>query len=224
MNIIFGAGSKLPANTRLTNGYTLFDWVMRNNCFPAFWVRPMLGDTPIIQEERDFLLKKDCKIALTVSDLSEETVSGINGKKDALRAIEEAKKLRIPPNEGIAIFAEIDDNWSVNHTWMLGFARVLLINGYKPGFIGNTDSSKNFNFDRQCSHYAESSNYADYFEAAFCATQPKLKEEPEEWTPFCPSQLKQDNMKLWFCDEMNFGEIKASKVYAKDEKVLECMW
>lgn len=224
MNIIFGAGSKLPANTQLTNGYTLFDWVMRKNCFPGFWGRSLLGETPITPSEREFLLKKDCKVALTVSDLSEETVSGVNGKKDALRAIEAAMKLGIPQNDGIAIFAEIEDNWSVNHTWMLGFARVLLINGFVPGFIGNTDSSKNFNFDRQCSHYAESSGYADYFGAVFCSTEPKLKQAPKEWTPFCPSELRQDNMHLWSCGETVFGDIKALNIYAKDEKVLECMW
>lgn len=30
-----------------------------------------------------------------------------------------------------------------------------LKNGYTPAFIGHTDSSKNFNFDRQCSHYVQ---------------------------------------------------------------------
>lgn len=32
-----------------------------------------------------------------------------------------------------------------------------VLNGI-PGFIGNTDSSKNFNFDRQCSHYVQATH------------------------------------------------------------------
>ena len=54
MSMIFGADSSFPSNTRLTNGYTLFDWVMRKNCFPAFWGRNILGENSITEEEIEF--------------------------------------------------------------------------------------------------------------------------------------------------------------------------
>lgn len=224
MNIIFGANSETPSDTRLTNGYTLFDWVMRKNCFPAFWGRTLLGKGKITAKELSFLRSKDCKIALIMRDLTEEKVSGGGGVRDAMRAIESAKAILVPQNEGIAVFAEFEPEWSVNHNWMISFARTLALYGYVPGFIGNTDSSKNFNFDRQCSHFVEGAGYAKCFGAVYCATEPKVSGMPEVWAPFSPSKLKPGDMHLWSCGKTAFAELEVENVYARDEKVLECMW
>ena len=91
-------------------------------------------------------------------------------------------------------------------------------------FIGNTDSSKNFNFDRQCSHYVQATKDANYFGALFMATEPKLDTMPEEWTPYCPSALQPEDISLWSCGTTTFDFTGVDDVYAKDEKVLENMW
>ena len=44
MALIYGAESRIPANTPLTNGYNLYDWVMRKSCFPSFWGRTLTGE------------------------------------------------------------------------------------------------------------------------------------------------------------------------------------
>ena len=224
MKTIFGVSSEIPINRRLKNGYSMFDWVKRQKCFPAFCMRTLSGEDKITTEEIEFLKAKDCKIGLVIRDLTEAKVSGVNGTEDALKAVEVAKKLGVPQNEGIALFAEIKPEWSVNHNWMISFAQTVFANGYIPGFIGNTDSSKNFNFDRQCSHYVQATRDAECFGAIFMATEPKLDSMPEEWTPYYPSALEPEDMHLWCCGTTTFDFIEVEDVYAKDEKVLEKMF
>ena len=151
--MVYGVDSAIASNTQLTNGYRLYDWVMRQNSNPDFWGRTLLGHDPITREEIDYLQGKKCRIALVIRDLTEAGVSTYEGEPDALRAVEAAKGLGVPEHAGIALFAEIHSDWSINHNWMISFAQTLFENGYIPGFIGNTDSARNFNFDRQCSHY-----------------------------------------------------------------------
>ncbi|MEE1027031.1 MAG: hypothetical protein U0L55_08510 [Acutalibacteraceae bacterium] len=68
-------------------------------------------------------------------------------------------------------------------TWMISFAQVIFANGYVPGFIGNTDSSKNFNFDRQASHFVQATRDMDCFGAILAATEPKCESIPDYWNP-----------------------------------------
>lgn len=208
MKNIFGVNSVTPSNTKLKNGYTMYDWVIRERCFPTFWGRSLNGENPITAEEIGFLRSKDCKILLVIRDLTEARVSSNNGAEDALRAIEAAKALGIQQNAGIALFAEIKPEWSINHNWMISFAGTILANGYIPGFIGNTDSSKNFNFDRQCSHYVQATEDVNQFGAVYCATEPKISAMPEEWCPYCPSALEPEDMDLWACGKTSFGELE----------------
>ena len=224
MKTIFGVSSATPINKKLKNGYTMYDWVKRQKCFPAFCMRTLSGENKITTEEIEFLKSKDCKIGLVIRDLTEAKVSGVNGTEDALKAIESAKELGVPENEGISLFAEIKPEWSVNHNWMISFAQTISANGYVPGFIGNTDSSKNFNFDRQCSHYVQATKDANYFDALFMATEPRLDKTPEEWTPYCPSALEPEDISLWSCGTTTFDFIQVEDVHAKDDKVLEKLW
>ena len=187
-------------------------------------MRTLSGEDKITAEEIEFLKAKDCKIGLVIHDLTETKVSGVNGTEDALKAVESAKELGVPQNEGIALFAEIKPEWSVNHNWMISFAQTVSANGYVPAFIGNTDSSKNFNFDRQCSHYVQATKDEDYFGALFMATEPKLDGMPDEWAPYCPSALQPEDISLWSCGTTTFDFIQVEDVYAKDGKVLENMW
>ncbi len=224
MKTIFGVSSATPINKKLKNGYTMYDWVKRQKCFPAFCMRTLCGEDKITAEEIEFLKAKDCKIGLVIRDLTEAKVSGVNGTEDAIKAVESAKELGVPQNEGIALFAEIRPEWSVNHNWMISFAQVVSANGYIPTFIGNTDSSKNFNFDRQCSHYVQATKDANYFGALFMATEPKFDNMPEKWEPYCPSALEPEDISLWSCGTTTFDFTGVEDVYAKGEKVLENMW
>lgn len=224
METLFGIRSDIPANTKLKNGYVLFDWIMRQRGIPAFWGRSLSGENPLTQSEIDFLKSKDCKIMLIMDDLTEEKISATDGTADAVKATDAAKAIGVPQNDEIAIFADIKDDWSVNHNWMLSFARTLQLNGYITGFIGNTDSSKNFNFDRQCSHYVQAAIDEFYNNTIYCATEPKLENEPDEWCPYCPSELQPDDIRLWMTGTIMFDGISVDVVYAKDEKMLANTW
>ena len=224
MLTVFGVSSATPINKKLKNGYTMYDWVKRQKSFPVFCMRTLSGENKITAEEIEFLKAKGCKIGLVIRDLTETKVSGVTGTEDALKAVETAKELGVPQNEGIALFAEIKSEWSVNHNWMISFAQVISANGYIPAFIGNTDSSKNFNFDRQCSHYVQATKDVNYFGALFMATEPKCDGMPTEWAPYCPSALEHEDISLWSCGTTTFDFIGVEDVYAKDRKVLENMW
>lgn len=224
MNYLFGMRSDMKSNSRLKNGYTLFDWVMRQRGFPAFWFRPLLGENPLTEEEIKFLNSKDCKIALVLDNLSETIVSGTNGTREGLAAVEAATNMGVPQYSAIAIFANIKEGWSVNHNWMISFAQTLASNGYVPGFIGNTDSSKNFNFDRQCSHYIQATGNVHNFNAVYCATEPKCVGDVEEWSPYCPSAIQPDDIHLWMAGTITFDTIISDAIYARDKKILMNMW
>ncbi len=224
MKTIFGVNSIAPINRKLKNGYTMYDWVMRQNGFPAFCMRTLCGEDKITAEEIEFLKAKDCKIGLVVRDFTETQLSASDGKSDALNVVKAAKELCIPSNRGIAIFVEIKPEYSVNHNWMISFAYTLASNGFTPGFIGNTDSSKNFNFDRQCSHFIQATKNVDCLDTVIAATEPKLDKAPLEWAPYCPSALEPEDIKLWCCGTTTFDALQVENVYANDEKVLEKMW
>ena len=224
MKTVYGVDSATPSNKRLKNGYTLYDWVMRQKGFPRFWGRTLSGEDCLTKEEIAFLQERDCKILLVMRDLTETKVSGVNGTEDALRAVDAAKGLGVEMNKGTAILAEIRPDWSVNHNWMISFAQTVCAHGYIPGFIGNTDSSKNFNFDRQASHFVQATRDVDGFGAVFMATEPKCDGVPEQWGPFCPSALEPEDIHLWACSKTTFGPIEVQDVYAKDNKIFEKTW
>lgn len=224
MKMKFGVNSATPINKKLKNGYTMYEWVMRQKGVPAFCMRTLDGDGNLTAEEITFLRGKDCKIGLVIRDLTEATVSAVNGTEDALKAVKAAKKLGVPQDKGIALYAEIKPEWSVNHNWMISFAQTVVANGYVPGFIGNTDSSINFNFDRQCSHYVQATEKVNYFGAVYMATEPKCTGRPEAWVPYCPSALEPEDISLWCCGTTTFDALQVENVYARDEKVLANMW
>ncbi len=224
MKTIFGVLSATPLNKKLKNGYTMRDWVMRQKGNPAFCMRTLCGAQPLTAEEMEFLHAKGCKIGLVLDDLTEAAVSTNNGTADALRAVEAAKAMGVPQNAGVALFAHIMPVWSINHNWMLSFAQTLTANGYAPGFIANTDSSKNFNFDRQCSHYVQATRGVEQFGAVYAATEPKLDGVPTAWEPYCPSALNPEDISLWVCGTTTFDSLTVEDVYARDENVLDCMW
>lgn len=224
MKTIFGASSEIPSNTRLKNGYTMFDWVMRQKGFPFFWGRQLTGENAVTKDELEFLKEKDCRVCLLFDDFTEAQISSNNGTNDGNRAVEAAKALGVPRGEGIVIYADINPEWSINHNWMLGFAGSVVNAGYAVGFIGNTDSSKNFNFDRQSSHYVQSIRYRKYMMASFGATEPKCSTDTEEWSPYCPSGMNTEDIDLWRCETVTFDFLSVDAVLARDKNVSEKFW
>ena len=224
MKNIFGAFSVAPANLKLKNGYTLFDWAMRQHCFPAFWGRSLTGANAITTDEVAFLKAKNCKVCLILDDVTELEISGCNGTEEAMRAINAAKALGVPQNNTVTLFVKVKDEWSVNHNWMISFAQALSNEGFIPGFIGNTDSSKNFVFDRQCGHFVNATTAFNQFGAIYGATQPKCDGVPQKWEPYCPSVLNQEHIGLWFCGTTTFDNLVMDDVYARDENALAIMW
>ena len=220
MSIIYGVDSKFPANMKLTNGFNLYDWVVRKSCHPSFWGRYITGDGKVTVEEMEYLKSKSCKIACMLGNLNEEEISSNDGTNNALKAIEAAKFLNIPQNSGIAIFADIPSDWSINHNWMISFAGTILTNGYIPGFVGNTDSSKNFNFNRQCSHYVQATRNNKELHAVYWSKEPKYNFDPEVWAPYAPSELLPENMHMWQYGVINFHGISANKDYIKDISII----
>lgn len=193
----FGVNSNYPSNAKLTNGYDLYHWVMRMSSPPAFWGRNIVGDQKLTKEEADFLHEKHCAVALIYNGFSESDMSKINGVEDGIKAANAARELAVPVNQNIAIFADINDAWSVNHNWMIGFSSSVLREGYIPGYIANTDSSMNFNFGRQCSHYVQYMGDVGRESTVYWATEPKLEEEPLAWSPYAPSELEPNDMHIW---------------------------
>ena len=224
MKLVFGADSKVPADTPLTNGYNLYEWVMRKSCYPSFWGRNISGKGALNEKEVEFLRKKKCKIPLIFSEFTEIEIAGNKGGDTALRAISAAKKLGIPEKGGIALFAEIPFDWSVNHNWMISYARALISHGYRPGFIGNTDSSKNFNFGRQCSHYVQATRKENQLETVYWSTEPKYGFDPEVWATYAPSQLLPKDMHLWRYGSVDFHSVLANKCYTRDSSIIDCFW
>ena len=41
MHTIFGVNSVTPLSKKLKNGHTVYDWVTRQKCFPAFCMRTL---------------------------------------------------------------------------------------------------------------------------------------------------------------------------------------
>jgi len=224
MKTIFGVKSNTPINQKLKNGHTMYDWVVRKNCYPSFCMRTLTGENKITAKEIEYLKEKGCKIGLVLNDLAEAEVSSINAVCAAQRAVTSALELGVPANLSIAIFAEIKPEWSVNHNWMISFASALKAQGFVAGFIGNTDSSKNFNFDRQCSHYVQATKDVNYLGALFMATEPKCDGMPTEWTPYCPSAMEKEDISFWACGSTSFGEAIAENIYAKDKTGLVNLW
>lgn len=225
MSMLFGVTTKEAANTTLSNGYDLHSWVMRMKGFPAFWGRSLSGKNRITPEEKAFLTEKSCKTALILDSLTEAQVSANNGSLEALCAVKAARELGVPANKKIALSAYIGSDWSVNHNWMISYAHTLLDNGYIPGFIGNTDSSQNFNFGRQCSHYVQFMRDIAKNQTIYWATEPKPKKTPPKWQPFCPSALTPGKIHLWKTgEEVQYGETALPLSYARDELVTRHMW
>ena len=51
-----------------------------------------------------------------------------------------------------------------------------------------------------------------------------MEGEPETWTPFCPSELTQEDIGLWQRGVIRFGDMEVNETYMCDPALLDCMW
>ena len=199
--LLFGVDSTVESNDVLQNNLTEFEWAVRNKLYPNFWGRNLVGDNALTKKEIDFLHSKGCKIAAIYTDSGEkktEKQGQALAKKIDLLAFE----LGIP--EGTAIFLEVGEDEAVSREFMLGFANMLLSEGFAPGFKANTDAK--FAFDREFSRGMQTDK--EVFEQCLIwAVAPSLEEydrvttthliHPDNWMPFAPSGITRQDIAIW---------------------------
>ena len=199
--LTFGVDSKVKSNTVLQNNLTMFEWVVRNKLYPAFWGRNIVGENALDNEELDFLQHHGCQIA-PVYCVSSLGTSEEEGKNEANIAIERIRELNIPTET--AIFLEVSENLNITSEYMRGYAQALINNGYTPGFKANTDAK--YIFDREFSKGIRGDK--DIFDKCLIwAVAPSLEEfegittshliHPDNWKPFAPSGITRRDIAIW---------------------------
>ena len=199
--LLFGIDTKIETDDLLQNNITQFEWAVRNKIYPNFVGRNIVGENSLNKEEIKFLHSKGCKIAAIYSDAGEkksEEQGKLLAKKIDIRALE----LGIP--EGVAIFLEIGEKENVTRDFMLGFAKMMIAQGYTPAFMANTDAK--FAFDREFSRGMQTDK--DVFDKCLIwAVAPTLAEydgittthliHPDNWTPYAPSGITRADIAIW---------------------------
>ena len=200
-HLLFGVDSTTEATDLLQNNISLFQWVVRNKLYPAFWGRNIVGENPLTTQEIDSLHEHGCKIA-AVLEVAKEKNTAAQGKDAALAALDAAFRLRIPI--GTALFLKIEETQNATRDYMKGFALTVLEANYTPGFIANTDAK--YSFDREFSRGMQTDR--DIFTRCMVwATAPSLKEyervttthliHPDNWVPFAPSGITRKEIAIW---------------------------
>ncbi len=199
--LLFGADSVIYSDSNLQNNITQFLWVAKNKQYPNFWGRNLVGKNALSIPEIDFLHNKGCRIAPIYNESCEKKTAE-QGELIARKIDEIAIKLGI--TEGTAIFLEIDENEDLTWEFMYGFAKMLILAGYTPGFKANTDAALAFGREYSCGVQ----NKKDVFkECVIWATSPCLKEyerittghfiSPDNWAPFAPSEIIKNDISVW---------------------------
>lgn len=199
--LYFGVDSKIQADDILQNNITEFEWVWRNKIYPSFWGRNIVGEDCLTKEEIDFLHGKACKIA-AIYNTAEEKETEEQGIMDAKKVDIVALELGIP--QGVAIFLEVEDEEDITTSYMRGFAKGLIKEGYIPAFKANTDAK--FDFDREFSRGMQTDK--DIFSKCLVwAVAPNLVEydkvttthliHPDNWMPYAPSGITRDDIAVW---------------------------
>lgn len=199
--LIFGVDSKVKADTILQNNLTEFDWVTRNKVYPAFWGRNLTGESCLTKDEIEFIHSKGCKIAIIYHTENLKATES-QGKDEASIVLDNLDELDIPNN--IAVFLEIDDCEKISSEYMKGFAKVIIANGYVPGFKANTDAR--FCFDREFSRGVQKDRNL-FLNCLVWAVAPSLAEydgittthliHPDNWIPFAPSGITRHDIAVW---------------------------
>lgn len=89
--MIFGVKSKIPSDMKLTNGYSLFDWIMRKKDVPELWMRNITGENRITPDELAFLKNKGCCVALLIDGIPEAEAASNNAAARAFETLDALK-------------------------------------------------------------------------------------------------------------------------------------
>ena len=198
--LLFGVDSATGANNLLQNNLTQYEWAVRNKVYPYFWGRNIVGEHALTKEEIEFLKGEICKIA-PIYQRDGEKKTEEQGELDANAANDAAMKLGIPYQT--AIFLEIGEQ-EVTRNYLRGYAKILLREGYTPGFRANTDAK--YNFDAEYSRGIQS-NQEMFEKCLIWAVAPSLVEfqrirtthiiHPDEWKPYAPSGMHRNEIAIW---------------------------
>lgn len=197
----FGVDSEIEANDILQNNIEQFEWVVRNKVYPCFYGRNIIGENHLTKNEIAFLHSKGCKIA-PIYNSSEAKKTEEDGANIAEKIDVIATELRIPT--GTAIFLKISENEEVTTTFLKSFAASLLIAGYTPAFMANTDAK--YSFDREFSRGMQTDKNI-FSNCLIWALSPSVKEydnittthliHPDNWMPYAPSGITRNEIAIW---------------------------
>ena len=199
--LLFGAYTNSPLNTILQNNLEMFEWIKRNKVYPCFVGRSINGDTPLTIDEIDFIHGKGCLIA-PVYVCSDEKATEEQGLKTGDDIIGIAHSLGIP--QETAFYLKINDEEKITRDYLRGFAISLLLAGYTPAFMANTDAK--YDFDREYSRGVQTDKEI-FLNCLIWATSPSIKEydnittthliHPDNWVPFAPSGITRRDIAIW---------------------------
>ena len=199
--LLFGVNSEIQANDLLQNNIEEFEWVVRNKIYPNFYGRYLTGENCLTKDEIKYLHGKGCKIAAIYAETGEKQTEE-QGKTLAKNIDMRAFELGI--TEGTAIFLEIGENEKVSKSFMRGFAKTLIAEGYTPGFKANTDAK--FDFDREFSRGMQTDKEV-FKKCLIWAIAPTVGEyntittshliHPDNWMPYAPSGISRKEIAIW---------------------------
>lgn len=227
---LFGVDSDKSVLTLLQNNLTAYEWVCRNKDNPNYWGRNLTGSEPLTKEETQFLFNKGCQV-VPYYDGTEEIQTQEQGVEMADKITFLALSLGIP--DKTAIYLKVDDE-NVTTEFLEGFAKQMLENGFRPGFMANTDSA--FCFDREFSR-GLLANPSVFERCVIWATSPNMPEyerintthliHPDEWKPFAPSGITKAQIAIWqygeYChpiNDINDDEFSFNANLVMNEKIV----
>lgn len=218
--MIFGVDSAISANARLANGFQTFDWVVRKSRYPTFWGRHLDGKFGITKGEMAFIHEKGCKIILIYTGACEDAASIPPQPHDGAKAIDAAKKMRIPRNRSTAIFVKARADRTLPDNWVFDYANTLSNAGYIPGFITDARYSPAVLSDHYHTFFYQLSEAVDRFGSLVWSTEP-YQPEPVSWEPNCPPGLAADAVSLWQTGRFLYSSAVFHENLIKNETILE---
>lgn len=198
MSTIFGVDSAEHANTVVSDGKTLYDWVVsRAGAAPAFWGRYIGGNYALSSSEASFLHEKGCKILLIYNGATSTSVKSTNGTADGQKAVSAARSLDVP--ESTAIYADIEQPWRPTSTWIEGFAKALYSGQYGPGYYANTTTGY-FNSPYTTAYNNDPTYVGDGSSLVWtCEPEPGSSTAAgrPSWSPAPPPCITRNNITFW---------------------------
>ena len=199
--LLFGIDTKIEIDDLLQNNITQFEWAVRNKIYPNFVGRNIVGENSLNKEEIKFLHSKGCKIAPIYSSLEVKKTKE-DGTKLAEKIDAIAIELGIPVET--AIYLKIGEKETVTTEFLRSFATTMLVAGYTPAFMANTDAK--YSFDREFSRGMQTDK--NIFEKCLIwAVSPTLAEydnittthliHPDNWQPYAPSGISRKEIAIW---------------------------